>query len=46
LAKEWSKALEILNVLERTPITAQNYAKIAEHFEAIGEYDVFFSKKF
>jgi intraflagellar transport protein 172 len=41
-AKEWPKALEILEVLERTPNTSQYYARIAEHFEAEGEYDVCF----
>lgn len=39
-AREWTKAMEILEIMERSPTTTQYYAKIAEHFEAEGEYDV------
>ncbi|KAI6232370.1 Intraflagellar transport protein osm-1 [Aphelenchoides besseyi] len=38
-AKEWEKALEILEVLESGPNISEFYIRIAEHFEADGEYD-------
>ncbi|KAH7719862.1 hypothetical protein AAVH_12667 [Aphelenchoides avenae] len=37
-AKEWDKALEILRNLESGPETDKFYARIANHFEAEGQY--------
>lgn len=38
-AKEWGKALQILEVLDHGENTSQHYAKIAQHFEATGDYE-------
>lgn len=41
-AKEWDKALEMLNALEPTAETAPFYEKIANNFEHLGELEVCF----
>lgn len=38
-AREWDKALEILNAIDPIPETTSLYEKIAEHFELIRDFD-------
>uniref|UniRef100_A0A914P8W8 Tetratricopeptide repeat protein n=1 Tax=Panagrolaimus davidi TaxID=227884 RepID=A0A914P8W8_9BILA len=38
-AKEWDRALQILNVIADHDAAAKFFGKIAEHFETTGEYE-------
>ena len=38
-AKEWDRALQILNVISDQEAAAKFYGKIAEHFETTGDYE-------
>ena len=39
-SRQWNKAIQILQVVGDGPTTAPYYARIAEHYANIGEYDL------
>lgn len=39
-ARQWNKAVQIVEVLENPDMAKQYYGKIAEHYASVGEYDV------
>lgn len=43
-ARQWNKAVQIVEVLENPEMAKQYYGKIAEHYASVGEYDVRYYK--
>jgi intraflagellar transport protein 172 len=39
-ARQWNKAVQIVDVVDNSELAKQYYGKIAEHYASIGEYDV------